>query len=134
MIRIDARSYVPLYEQIKAQVRRAVVAGELKPDDSLPSIRELAGRLLLNPNTVARAYRELELEGVVYTRQGKGVFVDGRSPGTLDHERRALLETVFDEAIAEADRMGLPPEEMETLFAGRLARKNAGRKGDRDHE
>lgn len=75
MIIIDQRSRTPVYEQIKEQILNLINTGELKPDDKLPSIRQLASDLNLNVNTVKRAFQELEAEKVTYSLLGKGVFV-----------------------------------------------------------
>jgi GntR family transcriptional regulator len=75
MIKVDTSSFIPIYEQIKTQMKREILLGNLKPKDALPSIRDLATELLINPNTVARAYRDLEMEGFIYTRKGKGCYV-----------------------------------------------------------
>ena len=75
MIVIDLRSRTPIFEQIKEQILNLINTGELKPDDKLPSVRQLASELELNVNTVKRAYQELESEGVTYSLLGKGVFI-----------------------------------------------------------
>ena len=74
MIQINYRDTRPFYQQIKDNVRHLVVSGALKKDDKLPSVRELAASLAINPNTIQRAYRELENEGYIYTLPGKGTF------------------------------------------------------------
>lgn len=83
MIIIDQRSRTPVYEQIKEQILKLINTGELKPDDKLPSIRQLASDLNLNVNTVKRAFQELEAEKVTYSLLGKGVFV---SPTALNNK------------------------------------------------
>lgn len=94
-IRLSPQSSSPLYEQIVAQVKQLVASGRLQPGDGLPTIRALAQRLLINPNTVARAYRELEVEGIVYSRVGQGTTVaDGVSPLSHDARLRLLREHV----------------------------------------
>lgn len=77
MIHLDYRDSRPMYEQIKDGFRRLIVQGLMAEDDKLPSVRELAGSLAINPNTIQRAYRELEQEGYVYVVSGKGSFVAG---------------------------------------------------------
>src|SRR6187549_3589591 len=72
---IESASRVPIYRQLVAQIREAVARGQLKPDERLPSVRELSRELVVNPNTVARVYTELERDGVLNTRPGLGVFV-----------------------------------------------------------
>ena len=75
MIQLNYRDTRPFYQQIKDNVRQLVVSGALKKDEKLPSVRELAASLAINPNTIQRAYRELEREGYIYTLSGKGTFV-----------------------------------------------------------
>lgn len=117
----------PIYLQIMDEVRRGLVLGTLKPEDPLPSIRQLASELRVNPNTVAQAYCELEREGVVYVQRGRGTFVsqDAR-PGR--EERRALARAVAKRALIDAHRNGLSPKEL--LDAVReLAEQQAGTPG-----
>lgn len=101
----------PIYQQIVDEVRRALVVGTLRPDEPLPSVRELAAELRLNPNTVAQAYRELERDGVVYVQRGRGTFV---SPDYAvdEKERRALALDVARRALVDAHRNGLGVEDL----------------------
>ena len=87
LFRVEASSPVPIYAQIVGQVRAAVAAGELVEGDSLPSVRQLAGELRVNPNTVAQAYRELEREGITYVQRGQGTFVAAMETGRREAER-----------------------------------------------
>jgi GntR family transcriptional regulator len=103
----DAR---PIYVQIMDEVRRALVLGTLGPEDPLPSVRQLAADLRLNPNTVAQAYRELEREGIVYVRRGQGTFAVGHTSPEV--ERWALARDVAERAIIDAHRHGLGAEEL----------------------
>lgn len=96
MIIIDYRSRTPIFEQIKEQIMNLINTGELKPDDKLPSIRQLASDLNLNVNTVKRAFQELEAEKVTYAVPGKGVFI---SQSAIANER------VLDNAEAELRRV-----------------------------
>lgn len=90
---IDIRSPLPIYDQIKRRVREEIIKGKLKEGESLPSIREMASQIRVNPNTVARAYRELETEGTIMARQGIGyIVVSGREQ---------IRESVFDSLSAE---------------------------------
>ena len=107
----DAR---PIYVQIMDEVRRARVLGTLAPDDPLPSVRQLAAELRVNPNTVSQAYRELEREGVVHVRRGQGTYVSAESlDGT---ERRALARAVAGRALRDAHRHGLSVRELITAL------------------
>lgn len=101
----------PIYLQIMDEIRRALVLGTLKPGDSLPSIRQLASELRVNPNTVAQAYSELEREGVAYVQRGRGTFISPDvEPGR--EERRALARDVAERALIDAHRNGLSAEEL----------------------
>ena len=103
----DAR---PIYVQIMDEVRRALVVGTLRSEDPLPSVRQLAADLRLNPNTVAQAYRELERDGLVYVRRGQGTFVaDRASPAA---ERRSLARDVAGRALLDAHRHGIGVDEL----------------------
>ena len=103
----DAR---PIYVQIMDEVRRALVLGSLRPEDPLPSVRQLAADLRLNPNTVAQAYRELERDGVVYVRRGQGTFVSERPAAVA--ERAALAREVAGRALLDAHRHGIAAEDL----------------------
>jgi GntR family transcriptional regulator len=121
MIKVDTSSFVPIYEQIKKEIKKELFRGDIKPNDPLPSIRDLATELLINPNTVARAYRELEIEGFIYTRKGKGCYVADDSTKHMSEERNSILSQSFDEAIRDAKKYGLLPEEIKKLFGERLS-------------
>ena len=110
LIAINPSDPRPIYHQIMDEIRRALVVGTLAPDDPLPSVRQLAGELRINPNTVQQAYRELEREGVVHVRRGLGTFVsDALSQRT---ERGELARSVAERALREAHRHGLSVDEL----------------------
>jgi GntR family transcriptional regulator len=111
-VTIDPRDARPLYLQIMDEVRRALVVGALRAEDPLPSVRELASQLVVNPRTVSQAYQELEREGVVYVRRGQGTFVapDARA------DRGGLAREVARRALLEARRNGLGVEELVTTI------------------
>ena len=110
-VHLDGKDDRPLYVQIMDEIRRALVRGALRPEDPLPSVRELAAELVVNPRTVLQAYQELEREGVVYVRRGQGTFV---APGVHPdvERRRALAEGVARRALLDARRNGLGVEEL----------------------
>lgn len=112
---LDAHDGRPLYLQIMDEVRRAVIVGTLRPEDPLPSVRELAGELVVNPRTVSQAYRELEREGVVYVRRGQGTFV---SPSAQRDggERRSVARALAKRALIEARRNGLAVDELVSMI------------------
>lgn len=124
MIKVDTSSFIPIYEQVKNQIKRQVGLGILKPKQMLPSIRDLASDLLINPNTVARAYRELEREGFIYTRKGKGCYVSVLSTTMIEDERTALLNQIFDDAIEEGMKFNIPHERLKRIFEERLSSVN----------
>jgi GntR family transcriptional regulator len=121
MLKIDTSSFVPIYEQVKSQIKLRIAAHILKPNSPLPSIRELASELLINPNTVARAYREMEREGFIYTRKGKGSFVTEESVSLIRGKRTEILNKIFDDAIEEAKKYQLTPTEIKKLFERRTS-------------
>ena len=102
---IDTRAAKPIYVQVMDEVRRLVAIGDLKPNDPLPSVRQLAADLRLNHNTIVQAYRELEREQVVYARRGHGTFVGEQS--APDAERERLLAGVVERALTDAHRHGI---------------------------
>ncbi len=125
VIKVDPTSFIPIYEQIKKEIKGQITQGKLKALEPLPSIRDLATDLIINPNTVARAYRELEMEGFIYSRKGKGCYVTDNSSSLIEKERRTFLIGIFDQAIEEAKRYNLSGQEIIALFEERL-RRTAG--------
>ncbi len=107
---IDTADPRPIYVQIMDEIRRAIVLETLAADEALPSVRQLAVQLRVNPNTVAQAYRELERQGVVEMRRGQGTFaLRGMANG---RERRALARDVAARALRDAHRNGVTAEEL----------------------
>lgn len=109
---IDARSGVPLYRQIIEQVKFAIASGTLGPGEQLPTVRQLAVDLSINPNTVIRAYRELEIEGVLETHQGSGTFVGTREPEIDALEKQRMLDQIVTDLLARASDYGLTLDEV----------------------
>ena len=109
---IDSESGVPLYRQIIEQVRYAMSRGDLQPGDQLPTVRQLAVDLSINPNTVVRAYRELELAGALETQQGSGTFVGRKKPKIDRLERQRKLDQIVTELLARASSYGFSLEEV----------------------
>lgn len=105
MFGINSRSPVPIYAQLKGRVAELVAAGVLRADESLPSVRALAGELGINPNTVQRAYTELEREGVIYQLPGRGSFVSGE-PGLREAIAGRQMEAL-DKALRKARLAGV---------------------------
>lgn len=110
MIAINYRDPRPIYEQVKFGLRRLILTGVLNPDDKMPSVRELSAQLAINPNTVQRAYRELEAEGYIYSVPGKGSFV--AADKKVDEARIHNLLKQLDEAVTELSFMGYSKEDL----------------------
>ena len=105
-IRIDLKSGVPFYRQIIDQVKAAMATETIGPGDRLPTVRQLAVDLSINPNTVSRAYTELELTGLVETQMGSGTFVGNRQVKPDDVERRRMLDQLCQEFLSRASTLG----------------------------
>ena len=110
MILLDYRDARPIYTQITDGFREQILAGVLQGGDKLPSVRDLASQLTINPNTIQRAYRELEMQGWIATVPGKGCFVCG-VPAVTTKEQQPLLDS-FDKAAAALLAMGMTREEL----------------------
>ena len=115
-IEIDTGNGVPIYLQIVEQIKRNVAVGRIKPEEGLPSVRQLAVDLTINPNTVARAYLELEHEGIIYKRQGQGTFVSPQAGETSRRERQKEASALLERAVAEAFESGMTTEAIEKLY------------------
>ena len=122
---LDPRRPTPLYEQIASRIRVAIATGELAPHTALPSVRQLATTLRINPSTVVSAYRELESDGFVYAKRGSGTFVAGLSPEGRSEERQAHAERLVDVLLEDAARLGLPAEVIAEALERRI-RANDG--------
>ena len=118
---IDPRSPTPLYAQIAGRLRVAIAAAELRPGDALPSVRNLAARLRVNPATVVQAYRDLEAEGFVDIRQGAGTFVKDIGTTRQAREREAEASRLVRQLLADAGRRGLSAELLESAFRREVA-------------
>ncbi len=114
--RIDPRSPTPLYEQIAGRIRVAVAAGELTEGHHLPSVRQLAATLRVNPATVVQAYRELEREGFVELKHGAGTFVRGISEERKKGERIRGAAELVQEMLSEAARLGVDGQDLRTAL------------------
>ena len=109
MIHLDYRDVRPIYAQIMDGLKEKIASGILQPGDRLPSVRELATELAINPNTIQRSYRQLEAEGWIVTVPGKGCFVCQADHSTVERER---LLTVFDETCSALFRVGVTAAEL----------------------
>ena len=111
-MQLNYRDSKPIYEQIKEGIRRMIVMNVIKQDEKLPSVRVLACKYAINPNTIARAYRELEEEGYLYTQSGKGTFVADAK--TARQSRAKNLKLLFDQVVTELFVLETPVEELMT--------------------
>jgi GntR family transcriptional regulator len=110
--RLDLHSGVPVYRQIIDQVRGAIASGSLVAGDQLPTVRQLAVDLAINPNTVVRAYRELELGGLLQTHQGTGTFISAQKIRRGDAEREKQLAQIVADCVARAGAAGFTVEDL----------------------
>lgn len=124
MININFRDSRPIYEQVKTTLRKLIVSGAMSPDEKLPSVRELASQLVINPNTMQRAYRELEQEGYITSIPGKGSYAN--LSAQVDEGRKKELLTAMDEIVAELLYLGVTPDELDR----RIREKEAARHED----
>ncbi len=116
---IDGSSRLPIYQQLVNQVREGIARGDLTAEEQLPSVRQLSRDLVINPNTVVRAYTELERDGAVHNRPGRGVFVAGtRTELKKDARRQRLLEIV-DRLLTDAVHLGFSADEVLRLISTR---------------
>ncbi len=115
-VRLDVRSGVPAYRQIIDQVLGGISSGTLKPGDQLPTVRQMAVDLTINPNTVVRAYRELEIREVLSTQQGTGTFVTDKKPKASEMERRRRVVQLAGELLAKAGAEGISLAELLDYF------------------
>lgn len=110
MIQLNFRDSKPIYEQVEDGIRKLVVNNLIAADEKLPSVRELASKYALNPNTISRAYRELEEQGYIYTLNGKGTFVAANEK-VNDMRKEELLQQ-FDELVKELSFLMVPTEQL----------------------
>jgi GntR family transcriptional regulator len=130
LFRTNPSSGVPIYLQLMEQVKHGIETGALRPGDQLPGIRPLAEELVINPNTVARAYRELEHEDVIELRHGAGAFVAGNARPKKDTDKHRAGQAIVGAAIERLRGRGLSDDEIRRLFEAELAgRATAPRTG-----
>ena len=122
VLTVDPGSGVPLYLQIIEQIRRSVALGVLAAGEQLPTVKQLALDLTVNPNTVARAYRQLEREAVIETAVGRGSFVRGDGVGGSTGAANDVAAQALAHAVREAKSVGLQPAQVRTLFDAEMAR------------
>jgi GntR family transcriptional regulator len=119
-LHIDAHNGLAVYDQIVRQVKFAVADGTLSAGEMVPSVRELAKDLAVNPNTVARAYRQLQDEGVLATVRGTGLAVESGAKRGCQADRKRLIRSRLNDVLVEAHLSGLTEDEIQDLFAAEL--------------
>jgi GntR family transcriptional regulator len=114
---LDFRSHVPIYVQLVDRIKNLVASGTLGPGDQLPTVRQMAAELRVNFNTIARAYRILDEEGVISTQQGRGTYVlEPMPPERASRLRRAALEGMTKSFLEHAHQVGFKPDEVTTVL------------------
>lgn len=111
MFELDLRSRKPIYEQLVEKLKKLIINEVLKPDEQLPSVRSLAHELTINPNTIQKAYRELEVQGFIYSVKGKGSFVSPNNQ-KKDGEKILLVKKELEKLILEAFYLGVSTKEL----------------------
>ena len=120
-IQIDPQSGVPVYRQVMDQVKYYAASGTLRPGALIPSIREMSKALSVNPTTIVKAYTELQHEGVIEMKQGKGAFLTEVNRGMSDEERRKALEPIVRQLTVEAKQMGASAEMVRRIVEEQLS-------------
>ncbi|MCY0900790.1 MAG: GntR family transcriptional regulator [Firmicutes bacterium] len=115
-LQVDARSSVPMYQQLVEGVRLAVARGDLRAGDRLPSVRELASAMVINHNTIARAYQELEREGLIEVLRGRGTFISQTPAVARPEERREEMRESLRKLVLDAYHLRMSQEELESML------------------
>ncbi len=124
---IDPKSPVPIYRQITDQIRRSVAGGLLAPGDRLPSVRELAARIIVNPNTVAKVYRDLERDGLLETRRGDGTYISARAAAMAEADRERILAETLEAVARDVRAFGISNTAALGLFRDALTNRRRER-------
>ncbi|AEB25140.1 GntR family transcriptional regulator [Bacillus amyloliquefaciens] len=130
MIQIDPRSSTPIYEQIIQQLKELCLKGIMKPGDKLPSVRELETIIIANPNTVSKAYKELERDGVIETLRGRGTYISENAKKTLVEGKMTMIKEQLKQLIIDAHYAGVELEKLQEW----IKEISADVKGGRDHD
>ncbi len=120
ILRVNTSSSMPVYAQVVEQIKRAIATGVIRPSDPLPSLRETAVKLKINPLTVGKAYKQLENEGLIETRHGLGSFVTEGAVSLTSDFRRGALEDEADLLIDDARQLGVGMDELRQLLNDRI--------------
>lgn len=112
MIQVDVRSRVPIYEQIINSIKQMSISGVLLPNEKLPSVRELAKDMTINPNTIQKAYQELERQGIIYIKRGQGTFINPDIKAKNKEEKMTNLKETINTIVVESIYLGISKEEL----------------------
>jgi GntR family transcriptional regulator len=129
MLELDMRSRKPIYEQLVDKMKELIMNEVVKPDEQLPSVRTLATQLTINPNTIQKAYKELETQGFIYSIKGKGSFVNPNNQ-IMDLEKIESVKKELEKLILEALYLGIRTEELIELIQDLDANKGGGDSND----
>lgn len=125
---IDASLNIPIYLQLVNGVKEAVARGVLAAGDKMPTVRELASHIMINPNTIAKAYQRLEQEGIIVTMRSRGSFIAERLPAYSGEKDRQAVADLLDKVLVEAFHRGVDAEEIRALMQERLKKWEEGRR------
>ncbi len=126
---LDLKSKVPIYVQIRDQLRLMIATGELAEGAQMPAVRNLAHQLLINSNTVAKAYHELEAEGYIHTQRGMGTFVSKNASSLSEAQKETHAEEVVAELVTRLSNLGLKPDDIRSLV-DRILKSSKERQGE----
>ena len=121
ILKLDVTTATPVYAQIVDQIKRAIASGTLRPGDDLPSLREVAVKHRINPLTVSKAYKLLEHEGLIETRQGRGSQVSDNAQQPTEAYRQELMARWLDQLLVDAEHLGIPFDKLRALLDERIS-------------
>ncbi|EGD49254.1 transcriptional regulator, GntR family [Ruminiclostridium papyrosolvens DSM 2782] len=124
MIQLDFKDPRPIYEQIKDKIKELVITGAVETDDKIPSVRELAQTLTINPNTIQKAYKDLEAEGIIYSVKGKGNFIAPLDKSSVDPRRKELL-LIIQKTVEELIFLHTPQQAVIDIIYNTYSKKEA---------
>lgn len=124
MIQLDFKDPRPIYEQIKDKIKELVIIGAVETDDKIPSVRELAQTLTINPNTIQKAYKDLEAEGIIYSVKGKGNFIAPLDKSSVDPRRKELL-LIIQKTVEELIFLHTPQQAVIDVIYNTYSKKEA---------
>lgn len=130
MFQLDLKNRKPIYEQIVENYKELIINGILSPDEKMPSVRDLAKQLTINPNTIQKSYRELEYQGYIYSVKGLGSFVSERSDIVIDKAKEGALKEQIKSSVWELLYMGIKPNNLEVFFKEIMSTWKGGKQND----